>query len=453
MDLEIVIIEKDTVASSGDNLGITIKPDQRCWVVYTSGSTGQPKGVIQTHRNMLHDMRTYVDGFHLSPEDRLSTLMAMTTSGGCFGALMALGNGATLGRIDVKGKGVEHMASEIARLELTIWGGVSSLFRQLMTSKLPEYPNLRLVWFGGEAVHTRDFDLYRTHLSPSCLFVNRLGSTETGCTHMYFADHDTKISGSTVPVGYPVRGQEINLEDEEGKPAEVPGSGEIAVHSSYLSPGYWKRSDLTQSAYTSLENKLGTRIYRMGDMGQCEADGCLTYLGRKDFQVQIRGFRVEVAEVETILDQIDSVREVVVTGLALPEGGHELAAYLVPVQQPGPTISDLRLVLAERLPDYMIPSRFIYLEQLPRAGNGKILRGQLSEQSQIEVPVDTPWLAPRTPLEKQIADIWEDVLKLGGVVQAGQKERRVGIQDDFLDLGGHSLQATQIISRFRNILQ
>ncbi|MCZ6672336.1 MAG: AMP-binding protein [Verrucomicrobia bacterium] len=294
--LKVIDIDEETGAVTGDNPGIEIRADQRCWMVYTSGSTGQPKGVTQTHRNILHDMRTYVEHFNISPPDRMSTVMSLTTSGGCFGALMALGNGATLCRIDVQGRGVEHMASEVARQELTIWGGVPSLFRQWMISSLPEYPHLRLVWFGGEAVHARDFELYRNNLSPSCLFVNRLGSTETCCTRMYFADHQTRISGSTVPVGYPVRGQDIFLEDAEGKRVEAPGSGEVVVSSAYLSPGYWKRPDLTQSAYTSLEDEADMRLFHTGDLGQMDADGCLTFSGRKDFQVQIRDFHPESAD-------------------------------------------------------------------------------------------------------------------------------------------------------------
>ncbi|MCZ6672335.1 MAG: phosphopantetheine-binding protein [Verrucomicrobia bacterium] len=146
----------------------------------------------------------------------------------------------------------------------------------------------------------------------------------------------------------------------------------------------------------------------------------------------------------------DTIREVVVSGQALPQGGHELVAYVVPANSPGPSVTVLRQKLADKLPDYMIPSHFVYLDHLPRAGNGKILRGQLTEQSPLEAPLDTSWLAPRTPLEKQIAGIWEEVLDL----EHGEleDERGVGVQDNFFDLGGHSLRAIQVISRLRTTL-
>lgn len=301
----ICIEEGGAMASeSGLGLGVDVRPDDLCWIVYTSGSTGEPKGVAQNHRSMLHDMRTYVEGFHIAREDRLSLLMSLTTMAGCFGALMALGNGATLCRIDVQGRGIDHMAGEVARHRLTIWGGVASLFRQWMSALREAYPDLRIAWFGGEAVQARDFELYKAKLPRSCVFVNRLGSTETGCTRMYYADHDTRLSAAAVPVGYEVEGQEVYLEDGRGNRLAGAGTGEVVVASRYISVGYWRRADLTRSSFSEMEDAAGRRVFRTGDWARREEDGCLVYLGRKDHQVKIRGHRVELAEVEATLPMV-----------------------------------------------------------------------------------------------------------------------------------------------------
>ena len=445
---KVIELGKDTDELSTDNLHRTVQPNDRCWIVYTSGSTGEPKGATQTHRNMLHDCRTYVENFHVSVDDRLSLLMSLSTLAGCFCTLMALCNGATLCQIDVKRLGVTHMASEVARQRITIWGGVPSLFRQWLVSDLPDYPHLRVVWFGGEAVHARDFELYKENLSPDCVFVNRLGSTETGCIRIYFADHQTEISGFTVPVGYPVRGQEVYLEDSEGGRVKSSGSGEIVLRSRYLSPEYWKRPDLTENAYTPDEDDPELRTYHMGDLARMDVDGCLTYLGRKDFQVQIRGYRVEVAEIESILDQLESVREVVVHGMSLPEGGQTLVAYLVSKETPGSDPGELRKILAEKLPDYMIPSAFVYLDELPRSANGKIVRNQLPQPAQEHVLDPSNWIAPRSTVEKKLADIWEEVLD----IEVTETSRGVGVEDNFFAIGGQSLRATQVINRIKESL-
>jgi len=253
------------------------------------------------------------------------------------------------------------------------------------------------------------------------------------------------ISGTTVPVGYPVEGQEIYLQDNNGINIEGPGSGEIAVRSSFLSTGYWKQPELTEKAYSrdfQYENK---RVYRTGDLGELDTDGCLTYLGRKDFQVQIGGFRVEVAEVETTLNQLDTILESIVVGEPLDDGGHELVAYLVSKKQPGRSVSSLRQALKEKLPEYMIPSFFISLDHLPRAANGKLLRNQVKDMSQFELAKDKQWLPPKSPTEKLISEIWEEVLKIEK--DPIKNNKAVGVTDNFFELGGNSLNATQVISR------
>jgi acyl carrier protein len=179
------------------------------------------------------------------------------------------------------------------------------------------------------------------------------------------------------------------------------------------------------------------RIYRTGDMGVMRPDGCLEHRGRKDFQVKVRGNRIEVSEIETALLVLDTIKEAVVVGREDRTREKCLVAYIVPTDKPTPTVSALRRALLEKLPDYMIPSNYMFLDALPLTPNGKLDRKALPELGTSRPDLDTAFVMSRTPVEEELAEIWAEVLSLD----------HVGIHDNFLELGGHSLAATQVISR------
>jgi len=216
--------------------------------------------------------------------------------------------------------------------------------------------------------------------------------------------------------------------------------GEIAVKSCYLSPGYWRRPDLTELAFLPDPEGGSERIYRTGDLGRMLPDGLLQHLGRKDFQVKVRGYRVEISEIELILLDFPAVKEAVVVAREDRPGDQRLVAYLVQNQQSVPTVSGLRRFLNEKLPEYMIPSAFVLLDALPLTPNGKVNRLALPPPGNARPEMDNPFVAPGTPIEVELAKMWAEVLSLD----------EVGIHDNFFDLGGHSLLATQVISRVIN---
>jgi acyl carrier protein len=274
--------------------------------------------------------------------------------------------------------------------------------------------------------------------------VNRLSSNEVPAFRQYFIDHSTVITDSVVPVGYAIGDSEVLLIGADGEPVGINEIGEIAVKSRYLSPGYWHNPDLTHAKFSSTPGEEETRINTTGDLGRMNPDGCLVYLGRKDFQVKIRGNRVELAEVEKELIGLGIFNEVVVVPLADPPGEQRLVAYLVPTSRPAVTVSTLRRFLSEKLPGYMIPSTFVMLDALPLAPNGKVDRSALPlPVLGVRPELDTPFVSPRTPFEETIAEIWAETLGLD----------RVGIHDNFLELGGNSLVAARIISRVFNTFQ
>jgi hypothetical protein len=265
---------------------------------------------------------------------------------------------------------------------------------------------------------------------------NAMGSTETRVISQFFVDRHTALDGPTVPVGYPVDGKTVLILDGDRRPVPVGEVGEIAVQSEYLSPGYWRKPELTESVFLPDPTGGNARIYLTGDLGRQREDGCLVHLGRRDWQVKIRGYRVETAEVETALLALDEVADAFVTAQR-EEGEASLVAYVVAAGCPAPTVTGLRAALARMLPVYMRPRAFVILDALPRTRNGKIDQPALPPPPRVRPEIDQPFVAPRSSTEAEIAQVWEEVLEIEGV----------GVEDDFVELGGDSLLASRILSR------
>ena len=412
--------------------GLSISPDNLAYILYTSGSTGLPKGVTQNHRNLLHQIMIYTNTLHICAEDRLTLLTSVTgqAMNTIFDALL---NGAALYPLNVREEGVHPLADLLIQQEMTIYFSGSPLFRRFIDTLTggEEFSKLRVVRLASQTVFKSDVDLYKKHFSPDCVFVNGLSSGETGKVRIYYVDKDTEITTSTVPVGFPVDDKDVRLVDDEGNDVGFNQVGEIEVRSPYLRLGYWGKPELTQETFRSDPGGGNQRIYRMGDMGRMLPNGCLELLGRKDFQVKIRGYRVEIAEVETALLELTSIKEAVVLAREDTAGEQRLVAYLVPATEPAPSIEEVRNFLRKKLPDHMVPSQYLFLNALPLLPNGKLDRRALPAPDQGRPQLETHFDRPRTPMEEVLAGIWADVLGID----------RVGIHDDFLDLGGDSLMA------------
>jgi amino acid adenylation domain-containing protein len=420
------------------NPAVDVRPDYLSWVIYTSGSTGKPKGVMQTHRNVLHFMMNYTNRLRICPEDRLTLLYSFSVNGGAHDIFAALLNGAALFPYDLKQQGFTDLRHWLKEERITIYHSVPTVFRQFVESLTDqqEFPNLRVLRLGGEPVYKRELDFFKNHFSKDCIMVNRLGSSETGTLRMYFIDKETQISGNLVPVGYAVPDNEILLLDEDGKQS-TSDEGEIAVKTRYVSPGYWGRPDLTNAVFLPAAAGCEERIYRTGDLGRVLPDGCLVHLGRKEFFVKIRGYRIDIDEIEAALCDCAGIKEAVVVARNNNSGDEQLTAYYVPTQHPGPDVGELRAFLRSKLPEYMTPRTFVMLEAIPLTATHKIDRNALPDPSMSRPDTGTPYVAPTNPIEEDLARIWAEVLSLD----------QVGIHDDFLALGGHSLDASRIISR------
>jgi amino acid adenylation domain-containing protein len=404
------IDDLDPSLSKG-NPTVTTSPDALAWLLYTSGSTGRPKGVVHNHRNLLHNIMTYTNSMHICAQDRLSLLHSCNVITSVKNLLGALLNGAAVYPFNVRERGLQRLIAWMIEEGITVYHSVPSLFRHFCDAVTGEkkFPTLRLIALGSEPVTKRDVDQYKKHFSSDSILVNILGNTEMGTYRQYFVDKNTPIIRSIVPAGYAVEDKEIHLLDDAGREV-IPGDiGEIAVKSRYLAVGYWRDPDATKASFIADPNGGDERLYLTGDLGRMATDGCLTYLGRKDFQVKIRGHRVDLAEVEMALLDYAAVKEAVVVAQDDPRKDKRVVAYVVPNETETPSWDQLRTFMELRLPDYMVPSAFVRLDRLPLSPDGKVDRQALPRPDHTGLDLEETFVAPRTPMERQIASIWGEV--------------------------------------------
>ncbi len=427
------------------NLDRSIAPEESALMLYTSGTTGRPKGVVHSHRNILVEARNYTNYARLSPDDRLTLWHSCSYTNSIRNLYAALLNGAGLFIYDLVNEGFPALADWMLTHRITVIHTLPTTFRTFCQTLKPDamFSALRILRLGGESINRDDIRQYQRRFSPSCLLIHAIGPTETLDIRYYSITHDWNGSDAKIPIGYAVPDKDVLLLDEAGREVGAEEIGEIAVRSKYLALGYWGQPELTRAAFTPDPHGGDERLYRTGDLGVMRPDGCLTHLGRKDFRIKIRGYRVEVTAVEEALLDMDSIEAVVVQAHSDDGGEQRLVAYVVPATGTDPKVNELRRGLAKTLPDYMMPSAFVFLQTLPLSATGKLDRRALPAPNRVRPHLDEEFVAPRTPVEDILAKIWATLLDL----------ELVGIHDNFFDLGGHSLLATQVISRVRDTLQ
>ncbi len=433
------IIDMDNIDGASDKSTVVCPPlsEDASIVVYTSGSTGLPKGVLHHHRNILHRVFWYAARFHIDAADRTIMLSAPDHISGLVGMLRSLLTGGRLHMWSIRRQGLAELARYISEQAITILPIVNSVFRRLTDELAPRavLPSLRMVIIGGESSHWDDVVRFRRHCPRGCLLVNTLGCTELPTYRYFIIDHDTELADGSIPAGYAVMGTDSVVVGDNGRESNNGEPGEIVVRGRHLALGYWNRPEETAKKF--LFNADGTRSFRTGDRGRIRADGILEFLGRGDWFVKILGNRVELEEIETMLRSHEDVREACVVLRREIATDPKLCAYVVARECRTPSISDLQLFLRERLPDYMVPSLFEFLPDLPLNRNGKTDRRALEFRKAISRPDSVHYTPPRSHDERLIAGICEMVL---GVKQ-------IDVNENLFDLGANSLLATMIVNR------
>jgi thioesterase domain-containing protein/acyl carrier protein len=375
----------------------------------------------------------YTNALEIGSEDRLTLLQSPTFSGAVSSMFNALLNGAAVFPYDMRKDGIGRPLGEwLAREAITTYHSVPTIFRSFLTGGA-RFPAVRIIRLEGDAATKLDVELFHEHFDTHCRLAIGLGATETGLSRQFFIDKTTPLADGIVPIGYATEDMHGAVLDDDGGEVGEGIVGEIAIRSRYLAPGYWNRDDLTKAAFRQTGDQ---RTYRTGDIGRMGAGGCLEYLGRKDRGFKIRGNRVEPAEVERALLGLDVVREAAVVTRQDVPGNPRLVAYLVTAGASVVPVSQLRLSLGKTLPEYMVPTRYVFLDRLPVSANGKVDRQALPAPDEVPVERTTEYVAPRDHIEVQLVKVWEDLLRTFPI----------GVTDNFFDLGGDSLSAAVLLA-------
>jgi acyl-coenzyme A synthetase/AMP-(fatty) acid ligase len=352
--------------------------------------------------------------------------------------LSSLLNGAALLPFDARTGDAGLLARWLREERVTVYHSIPAVFRQMAEALSGDerFPDLRAIVLSAAPTSPREVELFRRHFAAGAVLFNMMGTTETGWVRGGRIDASLDVTRAGVPVGYPVPDKEVLLLDEQGREVESGNVGEIAVRSRYLASGYWRQPELTAARFSPGRDGA-EQVYRTGDMGRMEADGCLFHLGRMDYQVKVRGFRVEIGEVERALLAHPVVEQAVAVGRPVAGADTRLVAYVVPAAGRTLTATELRRHMKDRLPDYMVPADFVPLASLPCTPNGKLDYAALPDPDRVRPELGTAYAAPATELERIIVPMWEELLQ----------RDRVGVHDNFFDLGGDSLLLTLLQRR------
>lgn len=420
---------------------VQVEPDDMCYVYFTSGSTGTPKGIAGRLKGIDHFIRWQLKTLGLGEGVRVSHLLALTFDGSLRDIFVPLCAGGTVCVPDGKETLLDarRLLDWLDAQRVNVVHCVPSLFRALVneSSDPTRLADLRYVLMAGEPLLPMDvgrwFDVY----GERAQLVNLYGTSETTMAKFCYFVRPEDRGRRAVPVGKPIEGAAAMLLDEAGRPCAPGIIGEIYIRTPYRTLGYYNQPELTAAAFVPnpFNDDPHDLIHKTGDLGRVLEDGNYEYLGRRDRQVKIRGVRVEPAEVENLLRGHEAVTDVAVTDRADQGGNTYLCAYVVLGAEAD--AEALRLYLSQHLPDYMLPSAFVFMTRLPRTISGKVDTRALPPPGRSRAGLGTEYVAPRTPAEAALADIWGRLL---GV-------ERVGVNDHFFLIGGHSLMGTQLLSR------
>ncbi|WP_024832492.1 non-ribosomal peptide synthetase [Ruminiclostridium josui] len=404
---------------------------QLAYVIYTSGSTGNPKGVMIEHKGVISLVKG-MNFIEVEPSDHLLMTGSFVFDITTFEVWASLLNGLTLHIINNKVLlDPFQLGDYINNNNITILHLIPQLFNQIAFYNDSVFKNLKYFLIGGDLVRPKYLNNIRTKYK-NLKILHMYGPTEN-TTFSSWIPVD-KTYEQTIPIGRPINNSSIYIMNSDGElqPSGVPG--EIYVGGSGIARGYLNKPELTEERFVANPFRTGEKIYKTGDQGRWLPDGTVEFLGRNDQQVKIRGSRLEISEIEIMISKYEGIKEAIITVRDTTEDEKELIAYIVPETKVD-TVR-LRNYLSTKLPEFMIPSQLIEIQEIPVTPNGKVDYKKLAE---FETGMDEEYVAPRDDIEEKISDIWAEILSI--------EKNRIGIDTDFFRLGGHSLKITVLVSR------
>lgn len=437
---------------SSKNPATVTSSSDLAYIVFTSGSTGIPKGVLVEHGSLINYVCGVVERYRLTPADRRSQCLSISGDVLVSELFPAWYAGGSVGIIECLAQmTVQQMLQAVDELEITVHGLPSSLWHQwtdrLEDSKLNLPQRLRLLLVGLETVRADKYEIWRKYIGTRIEMINCYGPTETTVTCVYHTMDPNRSYSSlaSIPIGRPLANVKLYVLDKDTNPVPFGNTGELYISGPGVARGYVSQSELSKDHFLPdpFSDDPDAKMYRTGDLVYYLDNESLVHAGRTDDQVKIRGYRVDLVEVEEIIKQHPLVNDCVAALSKDCSGSEWLIGYLVITRQQELKLEQLRQFLKERIPNYMIPAAFMTLKNLPIGNNGKIDRKALPVPRRIRQPAEDSYVAPVTQTEQRLAEIWKLVLKLEG---------DVGLYDDFFDLGGDSLSAMQVIEEIATVL-
>ncbi len=439
-DAKVVCLDTDwqtIAAESEENSVCNTTPDDLIYIMYTSGSTGTPKGVAVTHRNVVRLVKQ-TNYAKFDAAEVFLQLAPISFDASTFEIWGSLLNGARLAIMPPGTPSLDELGNAITDYGVTTLWLTAGLFHLMVDNRVDDLRRVRQLLAGGDVLSVAH--VQKLMREPGeCRLINGYGPTEgTTFTCFYLLPPNEK-PGDSVPIGRPIANTKVYLLDAHLQPVPVGVPGEIYIGGNGVARGYFNCPELTGERFITnpFSDQKESRLYKTGDLACYRADGNIEFLGRSDQQVKLRGFRIELGEVETALSQHPSVQTNVTIAREDGPGDKRLVAYLVGTNKPEIDTGELRRYLKQKLPDYMVPSAFIVLPELPLSPNGKVDRNALPPPGDLRSELEKTFVAPRDDLEIRLARIWEKVLAL----------RPIGVRDNFFELGGHSLLAVRLFAQ------
>ncbi len=440
--------DRETIAQENlHNLESGVTANNLAYITYTSGSTGQPKGVCAIHQGVVRLVRE-TDYANLTSEEVFLQLAPISFDASTFEIWGSLLNGAQLVIFPPHIPSLEELGQAIRRYQITTLWLTAGLFHLMVDERLEDLKPLRQLLAGGDILSVPHVQKVLANLK-NCQLINGYGPTEnTTFTCCYRITETTQLSKS-VPIGRPIANTQVYILDSQLQPVPIGVSGELYIGGDGLARGYLNRPELTEEKFIpnpfekAKGNRQKAKLYKTGDLARYLPDGNIEFLGRIDNQVKIRGFRIELGEIEAVLSQHLAIRETVVTVREDVPGDTRprLVAYVVTNSDVAPSNEELRSFLKQKLPDYMMPSAFVMLDALPLTPNGKIDRRVLPAPDSTQLESANIFVAPRDRWESHLTQIWERVLSI----------EPIGIHDNFFALGGHSLLAVRLFAQMEQV--
>ncbi|MEC5028423.1 MAG: amino acid adenylation domain-containing protein [Oscillatoria sp. PMC 1051.18] len=406
-------------------------PDDLAYLIYTSGSTGFPKGVAIAHRSAVNTIEDINRRFGIGAGDRVLALSSLSfdlSVYDIFGILAA--GGAVVLPEARRERDPRHWADLLHQQNITLWNSVPALM-QMMVDSAKDLGDLRLVLLSGDWIPLALPGQIQT-LNREVEIVSLGGATEASIWSICYPIKIVDSTGKSIPYGRPLANQRFYVLDEELEPRPFWVPGQLYIGGIGLAREYWRNEEKTTQSFIT-HPKTGERLYKTGDWGRYLPDGNIEFLGREDYQVKVNGYRIELGEIEAVLTQYSQVKQAVVDIIGNEVRNKRIVAYVVS-NKGEITLESLRHFLSDRLPDYMIPSAFVFLDALPLSANGKVNRPALPVPDSLTIPTCEPNIAPQDSLEQTIATIWQEVLEI----------EQIGVNRHFFDLGGNSLLLTRM---------